>query len=1121
VIVRASLAALLLLLPLQESPEALVRRLGSDSLGERDGAERALRALGPASLPALDAAAKDADAEVAVRAGRISRSIRLLAEAPPELARRYPFAAERLSSGGDGAWASLLLEIARGLTKEDKADGDLAPVLLYLLPRSLRHPLSGEEFGAVIGALLGCDVRAAGPFLVPFLEHPNEEIADHADGALRSLGNIAVLGPLRDLLRRPDPKLRTRIADVLSDFDHPEAAAACLPLLRDPSPEVRFTALAGLRAYPGRAVRDAVEACLIDRDADVRRTAVQILSSLRHPASIPRLVERLGDADADVREAALGALGSLRAAGAEPSLLALLNDPEPGVRRAAVSALLSLGSPAAVAPVLAGLKDGGELGPTFRWLNERPIPQAAPLLLRRMKTMDDDSRENAERILERCAGPELLPELRLAAADPKDPRRPAALGLLGSLGAPAAEPELLKALADPDPALRRRAIASLPAAGLAVHLLPLLEDPDAGVRAHAVGRLRGLPVDEHLPRVIALLKDPSDDVVDQAIDVLAARGWPPARLPLLGVVDRATDEDLRRKALQQALQLSGPSDAAELLPRMADRDLGVLVFELLPELGAAPEVLAKALRAVDEAPEDRRILFLSSLSNWDAPALAARIRPLLRSRSSAERAAAAEAVAGLRAWSLVDDVAALVDDPAPEVRGEAFRVLRTLDASAIYPAARKLAAAGPADLRREALEELAEDPSPESRDLLRRLSAEPHSPFAGTALFALAERGDAETALPRLRELLRLGRPGERLEAARLRPLLGGPDAATDLVHALDDSDPDVRMTAVRGLSRLRAAAAIPRLEEALDDPSGDVRDLALGALMACGSPTAARTAADRLRHPDASVRLAAAAALRDADPTRHRAALLDLLSDADLDIRHTAAVEAAASGDPRMQELVLRLLQDPWDPLRRTAAWQAGRRRIPGATEPLLRALEVEDRSERGVLVYALAQLADPAAAPLLRKLLDDTAAHWPRRSVAFALAQCGDAGGVPFLLRGRASFLTLNAVRRGEQWRRLNRLPVEGAVDGDLHAGLRRLAALAGLELEVSPSAAEIRLRRSESSDDGAPRWWTDELTRLCGWDVAPVLEEQSLRILTRAEAREFWFPWWEAESKRLGGR
>lgn len=115
----------------------------------------------------------------------------------------------------------------------------------------------------------------------------------------------------------------------------------------------------------------------------------------------------------------------------------------------------------------------------------------------------------------------------------------------------------------------------------------------------------------------------------------------------------------------------------------------------------------------------------------------------------------------------------------------------------------------------------------ESLDLLREASRDPHHRVATTALAALAARGDAD-AVARLVRLAHDERIEFRLAATWGLGRCGGPPAVECLAALVKDSNPKVRLMAVRSLARLRreaaqAAPTQPPVSRAETDPAGSV----------------------------------------------------------------------------------------------------------------------------------------------------------------------------------------------------------------------------------------------------------------------------------------------------------
>src|SRR5262245_16693093 len=123
---RTVLLFSLALLGFQEEPGTLIEKLRSDRIEEREEAARALVRAGKEVIPLLERAAKDPDAEMAARAGRILRVRRVLDGLTPRFRRLMPRAEERLMAGKDSVVTEIFLEAVgdqgpAGLRRDDLA----------------------------------------------------------------------------------------------------------------------------------------------------------------------------------------------------------------------------------------------------------------------------------------------------------------------------------------------------------------------------------------------------------------------------------------------------------------------------------------------------------------------------------------------------------------------------------------------------------------------------------------------------------------------------------------------------------------------------------------------------------------------------------------------------------------------------------------------------------------------------------------------------------------------------------------------------------------------------------------------------------------------------------------
>jgi ATP/ADP translocase/HEAT repeat protein len=198
--------------------------------------------------------------------------------------------------------------------------------------------------------------------------------------------------------------------------------------------DLSSTAFSGLNEATLRALRTALRG-----DAGTVLHALTLVQ--QHAQSVdfsPELRELLKHGDARIRAAALLQLGEQKKAEALVEMRALLADPVPEVRAAALGAVCAIEQEAAVPTVLPFLE--------IKNAPEAVVRAAAAVALIRHAGLDGV-----------LAAAEPLKHL-LAAEDPRD--RAAAADALGSIGVRGFFRPLLSFLRDPDPMVRRRAIAA-------------------------------------------------------------------------------------------------------------------------------------------------------------------------------------------------------------------------------------------------------------------------------------------------------------------------------------------------------------------------------------------------------------------------------------------------------------------------------------------------------------------------------------------------------------------------------------------------------------------------------------------------------------------------------------
>ncbi|QKV93350.1 fumarate reductase/succinate dehydrogenase flavoprotein subunit [Streptomyces sp. NA02950] len=287
-------------------------------------------------------------------------------------------------------------------------------------------------------------------------------------------------------------------------------------------------------------------------------------------------------------------------------------------------------------------------------------------------------------------------------------------------------PALQPYLADPDPAVRRSAVATLTEtapSGTGPALAAALADPDAEVRAGAAASLRELvevlPPEPDLRDPLVRALEVSDPTVRAAaLEVLRALRLGGARLFARALTDSETEVRL------QAVRALVSVDALDALaPATADpsREVRVAAAGALATL-AAPAADGRAARA-------RELL-----------------APLLRDRDVLVRAAALEALAAAGCPPPLDaEAVAALGDPAWQVRKGAATALTAAEPEFGIPALADALADPHADVRKAAVLSLSPhaDRRPAAHDALATVLTDPDADVRAYASRAVKGGGTA------------------------------------------------------------------------------------------------------------------------------------------------------------------------------------------------------------------------------------------------------------------------------------------------------------------------------------------------------------------------------------------
>ena len=695
---------------------------------------------------------------------------------------------------------------------------------------------------------------------------------------------------------------------IAADVD---VAPALIELLRDADPNLRMHAALALGEVGSQQAVEALIGCLSDPDPNVRFHAIEALGVLGAPEAVEPLAEVASSGDFFLAFAAVEALGRTDDARVAPTLTRLLGDD--ALRPGIVGALAQLGDEDAVPPLMTLLSDGGADVPTIAsaleqiYLRYEDEYQAGgqitdavraavtPAGIRALTAAADRRGEALSAVVTvlgwvgRDALPALIdvldepnvqasvvaalvsigrdavePLLEQLGSGSREARLVAA-SVLGRLADKRAVMPLAQVLSTADAELAAAAAGAIAAIGdprALDDVLPLFAHPRASVRQAAISAVNAIGSDLTAGRVQERLRDVDPRIRECAVRVAGYFGFPDAEAAILDAV-KDEHEDVRRAAIDQLPLLQND--------RAVDALLNALLHDAPRNRAAAAHAAGlidddDSARALEVALEDAdpwvRYFAIGSLGRRHIDGAAASLaHHALHDAATHVRIAALHALAGV---------------DAPHVTGIAATLMREADADLAAAALSALASARDPrvdDLLEEAVrssnllvrvpaaQALATRPARRSAETLgwAALVAEPTELRAvaieGLRRLALAtEPADAQFAA--VEALLALSAERSTRDGA-LGALATLPESAVGAVAAvLAHGSPNLRLSAVETLARMRHPHASDALARALQDQSPAIRSAAIAAFGRLGTPRAARLIAElQTDDPDEGVR--------------------------------------------------------------------------------------------------------------------------------------------------------------------------------------------------------------------------------------------------------------------------
>ncbi|NNE71515.1 MAG: hypothetical protein HKN29_14285, partial [Rhodothermales bacterium] len=290
--------------------------------------------------------------------------------------------------------------------------------------------------------------------------------------------------------------------------------------------------------------------------------------------------------------------------------------------------------------------------------------------------------------------------------------------------------------------------------------------------------------------------------------------------------------------------------------------------------------------------------------------------------------------------------------------------------------------------------------------LTRVLKEDPSKDVRRAALWALVEM-DSRDVMPTLYDLATEETDNEaRRQIAWMigeNAERGDRQAGEVLVRLLEDSDSEVRATAVWGLAEMEYTPAIDAVLALTEDANDEVAGRAIWAIgelaEEASSDEAISALSKAMGSSNAEVRSRAAWAMGELEDPRAVDALINALDDRDAEVREKALWALGEIEDPRAIPALQRVLQRGDLESRKRAAWALGEIDTDEAHRALAEAVNDDNPAVRRMALHSLAELDDPASIGVLSKAASDNDPAL-RKTAIHALADLEDQRAAPALI-------------------------------------------------------------------------------------------------------------------------
>ncbi|MCE5325237.1 MAG: HEAT repeat domain-containing protein [Planctomycetaceae bacterium] len=722
---------------------------------------------------------------------------------------------------------------------------------------------------------------------------------------------------------------------------------------KDSNDSLRKSAIRAMAEVKDPRVVDALIELSCDPSTEIRELAVESMAAVATPKCFAALVSALADSNDRTRMHAARALGALKDPRAIEPLMELLGthryEYDSYGRGTNVAAVIANFGDQAVAPVAKALQTRIAMRASLIQILMTINTKASQAELAKAAAADDWRLRLA--VVEAASrydarGMEAIVTKGLE--DPIASVRFAAIVTLDNLTqrqsppSPALQDAIVKALNDPNPSTRERAVQMVTRLDDAHALAPLaklLGEGNSNIRRQAISRLSNM-TDQAAATAMVKSLDDSDAYVSRTAAIGLARMGRPEAVAALKRAAMAESEGSDNQILDALRQIGTKAVPALLEIARAKVPASRRAARILMDINdsAAAAGVAEAIKNGDA--QTRREL-ISAMGSSRQPSSIAALSEALNDSDESVKLAAVHALGNLRTRTAVTALAKAVKDPSRTVRYEAVRAMGYSRGN------------GMSDDIADALAPAADDSDQQVQISAAAVLAGADSPKVVPLLCRMIEKG----------VLTSMGRGGDGNRSAIVQALgrPGDTRGTATLIGLLKDSnDPQVRYAAAVALGNTGGEGAGAALLACLANAEMSLREMCVISLGRLRDKNATKALQALATQEDGSLSRSVAIALARIDSKAAWKPFLAMLSHQGGD--NVALAKAMEESGDDVIESLIAVLKAPASPAVFQAAYWLGELADQRAVQPLQKLMEQAKETGLGNQAYNALQMISRA---------------------------------------------------------------------------------------------------------------------------------------------------------------